>query len=645
MSKKLLEELDIVISIYNQEKLIERVLDGVIRNTITPFRLILVFDGCTDSTQPVAEKFLDGRRKQGNLGKLQSVVSRVTPNIYETKANNVGFRLVATPYFITIQDDMVIDEYAWEKRLTYPLRRFGDVFAVTSRGAQDVLPGDGSVEKYTNTADRQFGLKRNIFAIRDVINRGPVAFKTDCLKKLNFLNEAYAPCNLDDADLCLRAWRDFGWRAGVLYINYISKLSWGKARAKDSSMNVNSSNQKNVSKLYSDHHDYIDSGIKHSVDYRIEDRDIAVYDGFDLPQPKKFTLRKILGKILRITGFRDFVFNLYLSCKRIYTRIMGIDRSAPPDQRLVYLIGLLESERIGKKRFALLVREFIDSPNMADRMTLIGMLRKNKKIVGRIGRNLSGALKYTVKTSIKNGPIRGLRISTSQMFREFNQKSPWLAYHSLRVAYFFHKTDEDRELLKREKRETAWYQDNGDETLRLDYPLSENSTVLDVGGFKGDWASRISNMYGCNIYVFEPVKEFAHGIKKRFSKNPKVKVLAAALGTEDGTQKIYLEHGSTSLIRKFKQATDIDVVDAHRFVGELGRPIDLIKINIEGAEYDLLDKLIETGDIELFTDIQIQFHDFIPNAVERREKIQNALARTHCQTYNYDFTWENWRKK
>ena len=73
--------------------------------------------------------------------------------------------------------------------------------------------------------------------------------------------------------------------------------------------------------------------------------------------------------------------------------------------------------------------------------------------------------------------------------------------------------------------------------------------------------------------------------------------------------------------------------------------IDLMKMNIEGGEYDLLDHLIETGFIRNIENIQVQFHDFVPEAKQRMMKIQKELSKTHRLTYQYIFVWENWRRK
>ena len=79
---------------------------------------------------------------------------------------------------------------------------------------------------------------------------------------------------------------------------------------------------------------------------------------------------------------------------------------------------------------------------------------------------------------------------------------------------------------------------------------------------------------------------------------------------------------------------------------ELGvKKIDLIKINIEGGEYDLLDHILEIGFVENIENLQIQFHNFVENSDSRMETIQTKLSQTHKPTYQYKYVWENWKRK
>jgi len=324
---------DIVLSIYNQENLIERILYSIFRNTTTPFNLILVFDGCTDRTKPRALKYIK-RYKAKNLKKL---IVTDAPNVYETKANNIGFKLAKTDYMITLQDDMVINEYGWERRLTYPLRKFDDVLAVTSRTAQDIVGIEDGELIYRNQVSREsISLPRNIFAVRDVINRGPIAFNMNHLRKLDFLNENYAPSDLDDADLSLRAWEKYNLKVGAYWINYISPLYWGKGRAEDSTMYKNSHIARNSSKIIKTYGEYINRNIKHDentlipekeTDYLLSKHSIdnILYIFY---RPYRIDKKSIKYTVIKINNFiKEIIFMILEKLGKNNVREIGIKKA------------------------------------------------------------------------------------------------------------------------------------------------------------------------------------------------------------------------------------------------------------------------------------------------------------------------------
>ena len=177
-----------------------------------------------------------------------------------------------------------------------------------------------------------------------------------------------------------------------------------------------------------------------------------------------------------------------------------------------------------------------------------------------------------------------------------------------------------------EKRCIPWFIDNGDKTLRLEYSLTNSSVVFDLGGYEGQWTSDIFSMYGCYIHVFEPVERFANKIEQRFLKNSKIFVYQYGLSNLTKKQKICLNGDSSSIFKNTTVDEEILLVKAIDFIKEHSiSSIDLIKINIEGGEYELLEHLLEEGFIENITNIQVQFHDFVPNAEERMTKIQQEL--------------------
>lgn len=189
-----------------------------------------------------------------------------------------------------------------------------------------------------------------------------------------------------------------------------------------------------------------------------------------------------------------------------------------------------------------------------------------------------------------------------------------------------------------------WFRDRGDETLRLEYPLSEDSVVIDAGGYEGAWAAQIAQRYGCTILIFEPVHAFAQEIRNRFVDNPKIHIYELALGGEEGFADIHIAKDGSSVHTGKGDTEPIHVVDASQFLQDLDvARIDLVKVNIEGGEYDLLPNLFHSKYIQLIRDLQIQFHDFVPQAAEKAEAARDLLRRTHQLTWQYPFVWENWR--
>ena len=80
----------------------------------------------------------------------------------------------------------------------------------------------------------------------------------------------------------------------------------------------------------------------------------------------------------------------------------------------------------------------------------------------------------------------------------------------------------------------------------------------------------------------------------------------------------------------------------------LSQKIDLMSINIEGGEYELLDRIIEIGMINNIVNIQVQFHQWYPSYKQSdllRKSLQDRLSITHKLTYCYDFVWEDWQIK
>ena len=195
---------------------------------------------------------------------------------------------------------------------------------------------------------------------------------------------------------------------------------------------------------------------------------------------------------------------------------------------------------------------------------------------------------------------------------------------------------------------SRWFKDKGDETLRLDYPLTQESIVFDVGGYHGDFAADLNKRYGCKVYIFEPVPEFYQRCVNRFQNNKKITCFNYGLSSDNGLLDIGLAENASSFSSPHAtgETQKVQIRSIVECIKELEiNKIDLMKVNIEGGEFDVLPAIIQSGDIARIHYLQVQFHNFVNNANALRTDIRNQLAHTHSEMWNYEFVWESWKLK
>jgi FkbM family methyltransferase len=191
------------------------------------------------------------------------------------------------------------------------------------------------------------------------------------------------------------------------------------------------------------------------------------------------------------------------------------------------------------------------------------------------------------------------------------------------------------------------YQKDDPEELRYrGFPLTQNSLAVDIGGLTGDWASKIYCRYSCYIDIYEPHPISANKAMLQFLGNPKVEIYPVALSSATGTMELYGEVGTASLYKEGDTTTQhvVQVMKASDVFNQTYkiRDIDILKINIEGAEYNVLDDLLDNYDITKIKRLVVQFHKIGSNYEGKRKSIQDRLSKTHTQKWNFEYVWEYW---
>jgi FkbM family methyltransferase len=184
--------------------------------------------------------------------------------------------------------------------------------------------------------------------------------------------------------------------------------------------------------------------------------------------------------------------------------------------------------------------------------------------------------------------------------------------------------------------------------ILIDADIDEKSVVLDVGAYIGDWSERIADKYGCSIHAFEPASGAFARARKRLHDRDRVELHPHGLGGRDQSARLAMAGpGSTiySTSSPMGSFEDITIRDVTAVLAELGvKEVDLLKVNIEGGEFDLFDRLVDSGWMPRIRQTMIQFHEFHPNAYWRRHKVRRALRRTHREVWDYPWVWEFWTR-
>lgn len=172
--------------------------------------------------------------------------------------------------------------------------------------------------------------------------------------------------------------------------------------------------------------------------------------------------------------------------------------------------------------------------------------------------------------------------------------------------------------------QSVWQSQNM-EHLRYEYDLKPTDLVLDIGSYRMEWANEILKRYGCRVICFDALDNNAAWIFEG--------------ELEMGGQYYYTsmyDKGELGAVRKVK------CVDIAKYLKD---DVELMKVNIEGGEYTLLDYIIRKGLIWNIKHLQVQFHYVDGLDCEALyADIAKRLSVTHSIQWRYPFCWESWKR-
>jgi FkbM family methyltransferase len=180
----------------------------------------------------------------------------------------------------------------------------------------------------------------------------------------------------------------------------------------------------------------------------------------------------------------------------------------------------------------------------------------------------------------------------------------------------------------------AWQHENL-EHIRYEYDINAGATVIDLGAYRGEWATEIHKRYDCQVVVVEPteyIRDFKYG-----------PIVNKAAGTHEGKMSFGGQAYYSSIFEDGDH--EYECFDVNKLIEQYEK-IDLLKINIEGAEYGVLNHILGARLHTRIKNIQVQFHQIEGVPYQNwYDQISKQLSLTHKLTWHYPFCWENWNIK
>lgn len=179
--------------------------------------------------------------------------------------------------------------------------------------------------------------------------------------------------------------------------------------------------------------------------------------------------------------------------------------------------------------------------------------------------------------------------------------------------------------------------------------LGNHDVVIDLGAHKGIFTVEAASV-ASHVYAFEPHPTLFKLLVENTKRYQNITLFNAAASSHDGTATFHMDskddglsEGSTLKEDKSNlvdpTTVEVRVMDFGGFVSSLDCDVSLIKMDIEGAEYDVITSLIDHDVIPKLGRVMVEDHCNLFESLKEDKKRVLKKLRSMGQLDKFDFDW------
>lgn len=182
--------------------------------------------------------------------------------------------------------------------------------------------------------------------------------------------------------------------------------------------------------------------------------------------------------------------------------------------------------------------------------------------------------------------------------------------------------------------------------------LRPGDIAVDCGAHVGKISQKLERR-GAIVHAFEPNPYAFQQLEKRFACSNSVHLYNKAVFDRSGSFNLYCHKNSDEDEVRFAQASslfkekpnvredkyfEVEVVDLSEFLKHIGSRVRLLKLDVEGAECQILTKLIESNVVDSIDYIFVETHERkMPELKKPVKELKHLISKRGKKNINLDW--------